>query len=203
MIDANKLKQIQDCKGRLKELVGDEGVLQLALDGIVPHYVIINPLTKEESIWFIPSELNHWFENNYIKYKSGHYTPKFDFIYFNKDLHKPLKEVPFELSKITDLYRLPFENISTPPGIYFLCKDNKIQYVGQASNISKRILTHISEGIKDFTDVYFITCPINRLTELESALIKVFNTPLNQTCKVPPSKKDIEIVNSLIKDFAQ
>jgi len=203
MIDASKLKQIQDCKGRLKEIVGDNGVMQLAKEGILPHYVILNPITKEESIWFIPSEINNWFENNYIKYNSGHFTPKFEFIYFNRDLHKPNKEVPHELSKIKDLYKLPFENISTPPGIYFLCKENSIQYVGQASNISKRILTHISDGIKDFTDVYFITCTLNRLTELESALIRVFNPPLNQTCKIAPSKKDIEIVNLLTKEFAQ
>ena len=68
MIGASRLRRIQNCGGRLKEIVGDEGVIQLAKDGICPHYVMINPITEEETIWFNPSELNEWFEMNFIKY---------------------------------------------------------------------------------------------------------------------------------------
>ncbi len=198
MVDANKLRRVEDCKGRLKEIVGNEGVIQLAKDGICPHYKITNPLNGEESIWFIPSELNNWFENNFIKYNEGHFTPNFTFIHFNKELHNVKGNIPEELSKIKNLYSLPLEHISTPPGVYFLCKNDKIKYIGQASNVSNRIITHIQEGIKDFDCVYFITCPINRLTEIESSLIRYFQPSLNQTCKVSPSIKDIQLVESLL-----
>ncbi len=197
MVDANKLKKIQDCRGRLKEIVGDEGVLQLAKDGICPHYIITNPITKEESFWFVPSEINEWFESNYIRYNEGGFTPSYTFIYFNKDLHKAADGIPEELNKVSDLYHLPIEHIITPPGVYFLCKNKKIQYIGQASNVGSRIITHISDGLKDFDSVYFIACPINRLTEIESALIRYFRPNLNKTCRVSANQKDVSLVESL------
>lgn len=198
MIDSSKLKKIQDCKGRIKEIIGDDGVLQLAKDGVCPHYIITNPLTKEESIWFVPSEINEWFERNYINYREGNFVTKYSFVYFNKDIHKASGKVPDELIKIKNLYHLPIEYISTPPGIYFLCKNNKIRYIGQASNISNRVITHISEGVKDFDSIYFITCPINRLTEIESALIRYLQPDLNLSCKVAPSRKDTLLAESLL-----
>jgi hypothetical protein len=145
MIDANKLKKIQDCKGRLKEIIGDKGVLQLAKDGICPHYLITNPMTNEQTIWFIASELNEWFEVNYINYIKGNFVQNYNFIHFDKDFHKAIGIVPDELLAISNLYQLPIQHLNTPPGIYFLCKKNKIVYIGQASNVSKRIIVQIEE----------------------------------------------------------
>lgn len=198
-MEANKLKSVAECKGRLKELVGDDGILQLAKDGICPHYVITNPLTKEETIWFIPSELNEWLDSNYVRYNEGYFTQKYEFITFNENEYRAYGEVPKELSKISNLYHLPIKDIKTPPGIYFLCKGNEIQYIGQSSNISQRVITHLTEGLKEFENVYFITCPINRLTEVETALIRYYNPPLNKTSNVAPKGKDVFIVNSLLK----
>jgi len=121
MIDVNKLKKVEDCKGRLKEIVGNEGILHLAKEGACPHYIIINPITKEESIWFVPAELNKWLEENFCYYQEGNFTPKYSFLYLNKVLHEP-QSVPQELMMIKDLYHLPIDYVRTPPGIYFLCK---------------------------------------------------------------------------------
>jgi hypothetical protein len=203
MTDANKLRKIQDCKGRLKEIVGDEGVIQLAMDGICPHYVLTNPLTKEESIWFVPSELNYWFEENFIRFQQGNFTPNYQFTYFSKDDCLATGEIPDELHKIQDLYQIPIEHISTPPGIYFLCKGKKIQYIGQATNVASRIVTHIKEGLKDFDKVLFITSPIRRLTEVETALIRYFRPPLNKTCQVSATDRDKVIVASIIYEFEE
>jgi hypothetical protein len=188
VIDANKLKKIQECGGMLKEMVGDEGVLSLAKDGICPHYIITNPITKEESIWFVPSELNQWFEDNYINFNEGGFEQKYTFIHFNKEIHKASGQIPLELSKIKELYHLPIEHVSTPPGIYFLCKEGLIKYIGQAYNVCSRVVAHVNEGIKGFDSVFFITCPINRLTEL------------NKTCKINASQKDIMVVQSILND---
>jgi|694.fasta_scaffold79329_2 hypothetical protein len=200
MLETNKLRKIQDCKGRLKEIVGDEGVLQLAKDGICPHYIITNPITKEESIWFIASEINEWFDKNFVNYRDGLFVQNYTFLHFNKELHKVRGQIPEELSRIKELYHLPMENISTPPGIYFLCKNNKIQYIGQAGNVANRVITHITEGLKDFDSVYFISCSINRLTELESSLIRYFQPELNRTCRINPSQRDVMIVQSMFDE---
>lgn len=196
-MDANKLRKITDCKGRIKEIIGDDGVLKLARDGICPHYIITNPITKEETIWFIPSELNQWFDDNYVRYNQGYFNQIYNFIHFNKDIHSVKSDVPEELSRINNLYHLPIENISTPPGIYFLCKNNKIKYIGQSVNVGSRVITHMNEGIKDFDSVYFISCPINKLTELECALIRYFQPELNKTSKIKSSPKDKELIESL------
>lgn len=197
MIDSSKLRKIQDCKGRLKEIIGDEGVLKLAKDGICPHYIITNPITKEESIWFIPSELNEWFDDNFVTCRKGHFIQNYSFYHFNKELHKVNDKVPDELIRIKDLYRLPIENVSTPPGIYFLCKEGKIKYIGQAVNVAGRIIQHLNEGVKDFDSVYFIACPINQLTQLETSLIRYFQPELNRKSKLGYCDTDEIIYESL------
>jgi hypothetical protein len=191
MISA-KLKSIQDCKGRLKEFIGDEGILSLAKEGICPHYVLKNPSTQEESIWFVPSELNEWIEKNFLLFNEGFLSQKYCFIHFDKTMHKAVGSIPRELESIEDLYELPMQAIYTPPGIYFLCRDAQIQYVGQSTNVLKRILTHISEGVKDFDSVYFITCPKSQLDNLEKELINCYKPPLNKVAYKyyvsPPNK---------------
>lgn len=181
MIDATKLKKIQDCKGRYKEIIGDEDCLKLAHDGILPHYVIINPITKEQSLYFVASEINDWFNSNFIKYNEGYFPQSFHFHFFDKEQHQPTGDIPEELNKISDLYELPMSIINTPPGVYFLCADKVIVYIGQAVNISNRINAHIAQGLKSFNRVFFIPCPINRLNQLESSLIRYFKPPLNKT----------------------
>ena len=197
-IDSAKLRRIEDCKGRLKEIIGNDAIMQLARDGICPHYVITNPITRDESIWFIASELNEWLDNNYLRQVENTFCQKHTFIYFDKEVHKAKGTIPNELSKIKDLYELPIENISTPSGIYFLCKRSELKYIGQATNIALRVGTHVNEGIKDFDSVYFITCPMNQLNELETSLIRYFQPELNRTSRVSPKGTDLELINSLL-----
>ncbi len=192
----DKLKRIDDCKGRLKELVGNDGIIQLAKDGKCPHYVVKNPITGEETMWFIPSEINEWLDENYTTYKEGFVTEKYQFIHFNKEELKAVN-IPPQLSKIKNLYELPLSNINTPPGIYFLCKNQDIQYIGRSVNVAQRIITHVSEGFKDFDSIYFISCSVNYLCDLETSCIRYFNPPYNVTNAKPPSQRDLNIVESL------
>ncbi len=199
MIDTSKLRKIEDCKGKLKEVISNEEIIQLAKSGICPHYILTNPLTKQESIWFVSSEINEWFQSNYVSYREGCFEQNLNFMYFDKIKHRPTSEIPEELSRIVNLFQLPIENISTPSGIYFLCKGKTIQYIGQSYNIAGRVITHKNEGLKDFDKIYFITCAISKLTELESSLIRYYNPPLNRTigdrCK--PRESDILTIESL------
>jgi len=199
MVDINKLRRVEDCKGRLKEIVGDEGVLQLAKDGICPHYILTNPLTKEETIWFLPSELNQWFQDNFARYDSGGFVQEYNFVHFDRELNSPKGEVPVELCKIKELYEIPIQYVNTPPGIYFLCKGGKIQYIGQATNVANRVKAHVSEGVKDFDSVFFITCPVGNLNALESSLIKYFKPEANKALKGEPSESDILSAEALFK----
>lgn len=196
-ISGTKLRKIEDCKGKLKDIIGNEGILHLAKEGICPHYVIINPITKEETIWFIASELNRWLDENYIKHKDGHFTPEYHFIYLDKKLYKPKNDVPEELLKIHNLYQLPIDNIHTPPGVYFLCKDKEIRYVGKSINVAHRLMYHIAENTKEFNAVFYIPCPYSKLTEIESALIRYFR-PMYNTNIGKAREEDDYIINSVM-----
>lgn len=197
MID--KLKKISDCKGKLKQLVGDEGVLQLAKLKICPHYILINPITNEEHIYFDPAELNEWFVENYCKYNEGGINLNYNFHYFDKDLNTAKYDVPIELSQIKDLFELSIEQINTPPGIYFLCLDKKIQYIGKSVTISDRVISHIKENVKQFDKVFYVVCPLNELDSFETALIRYYKPPLNKTYLQNPDENDLLLVKSIIK----
>lgn len=199
--EANKLKRISECKGKLKDVLTDEQIIQLCIDGSCPHYIILNPITKEESIWFIPSELNAWFDSNYILRRDGLVTTTYTFLHFNNSLCDNNGQVPDELTRINNLYKLPIENLTTPAGIYFLCKGKKIQYIGQAVNVGRRIIDHINDGIKEFDNVYFITCHTKQLSEVEKAFIRYFQPPYNKTSLIKPTDFDVNLVNSLMNTF--
>lgn len=198
MINTSNLRKIEGCKGKLKDLIGNEGILKLANEGLCPHYIITNPITKEETIWFMSSEINTWLENNYIKYNKGYDSQNYTFFHFNNNVEKAKLNVPAELSKINDLYHLPIQDINTPPGIYFLCKNDKIQYIGQSVNVASRVMQHIREGMKDFDNVFFITCNVSRLTELESSLIKYLTPPLNKKDNLNLNQNHIMIAESIL-----
>jgi hypothetical protein len=199
MIDASKLKSISDCKGKIKDILNDNDIIALAKNGICPHYLITNPITKEETIWFIPSELNDWFVNTFVQYRQGHFEQKHNFIYFNKYEFKIKSKIPDELLIIDNLFELPIGNIFTTSGIYFLCLDGKIKYIGQAENISARAYTHYKEGIKNFDSVFFITCPKKQLFELENSLIKYFRPEYNIAAKAEIKSNHLDVIKCLSK----
>jgi len=199
MIELSKLKTIEDCHGRLKKFLGSDEIVQLAKDGICPHYVMTNPITKEQSFFFVPSELNEWMAANYIHAVEGKFVPEITFMDFSPI--KPETIIPLELIAIRDLFELPMSRITTPPGVYFLCQDGKIMYIGQSVNVASRIVSHVKEKAKKFNSVFFIPCPINRLDDLEGALIRKYKPELNGNAPVGARGTELEdrILNSLEK----
>lgn len=65
-------------------------------------------------------------------------------------------------------------------GIYFLFQDNELVYVGQAACLDIRLLTHISEGIKQFNRFAWIPCEKENLEYLEAQYILKFLPKYNK-----------------------
>jgi hypothetical protein len=78
--------------------------------------------------------------------------------------------IHFELQHISD--RLVHFKSEVFSGVYFLCKKNKVVYVGKAVSIAARIANHFSEKIKDFDTVFYLPLPKNRIEEVEREFIK-------------------------------
>jgi len=198
MIDSNKLKRVDECKGKLKELIGNEGIIELAQSGICPHYIIKNPLTNEEYFYFIPSELNFWLEENYITYNKGNLELN-TFVNILDVNSAPKSQVPEALYKITNLKEFIVTSEHILPSVYFLCKNGQIQYIGKAVSLASRINQHQNENVKEWDSIFYINCPIGKLNEMESSLIKFYQPILNKTSKKGLSDLHIENVNAIMK----
>jgi hypothetical protein len=91
----------------------------------------------------------------------------------------PIDIVPPGLANIKELQKIPFSAFDSPSGVYFLCKGAEIVYIGQAKSILHRLSSHKRE--KEFDSVYFISCHIDQLTPLETALIHFYRPILNKS----------------------
>lgn len=65
-------------------------------------------------------------------------------------------------------------------GIYFLYKDYKVVYVGQAQILAERLARHYKDDTKEFDQVRYINLPIEHLNDIERAFIKLYNPVLNK-----------------------
>lgn len=78
------------------------------------------------------------------------------------------------------------------PGIYFLMEDSEIVYVGQSTDVARRIIEHVKMG-KLFNKFYALDCSeyhpdgghINWLNEFEASYIAKFKPKLNKA--FPPN----------------
>lgn len=68
-------------------------------------------------------------------------------------------------------------------GVYFLYDDDELVYIGQAYNVSRRIIEHILEGVKKFNRVRYNLVPADSLNEVEFTLIRALRPKYNNTCQ--------------------
>jgi hypothetical protein len=196
-INLNRLRKADECKGFIRKVISPQQLVELAKNKVCPHYLVMNPSTKEEHYYFIPSELEEWLVQNHIKLIDGSFFPEIKFLEFTPI--KPINEIPLEISAIKDLFEIPFEAINTPPGIYFLCLNNMIQYIGQAINIGNRVIHHFKEDKIPFNSIYWIQCPLNRLDALEAALIRKLKPAYNKLVPLRSDKLDELLLTGITK----
>jgi hypothetical protein len=74
---------------------------------------------------------------------------------------------------------LNIKQFETRSGIYFLYNNDELVYIGQAYNLSRRILDHLNEGIKVFNRVRYNIVPVESLNDVETTLISSFKPKYN------------------------
>lgn len=195
MVELNKLRSANELKGSVTRYLTPKQINELATNRSIPHYELINPLTGMTSAWFIREEVEGWLINYFVKYDFK-LMPEIILVNFAEDDYKihPTDIVPAALSFVKPLYKLPIKNLNTPPGVYFLCHQNEIVYVGMAANIGSRFLKHKGENKKEFDSVYFICCHLDQLSKIEAACIKHFKPKYNialSECILTTQDKDI------------
>lgn len=78
---------------------------------------------------------------------------------------------------------LDMKSYYTGPGVYFLYNEGELVYIGQTTNVARRILRHIEEGLKDFDAARYTKVPEDSLSIVEATLIKnlrpIYNIKMN------------------------
>lgn len=201
-IDLNKLRTLEQLKGKIREVFTDDEIKDMVTGHAIPHYILTNPFSGKETILFDQADIHRWVKNNCLREVEPKFEQVLNFREFNHERDRVSEKdaalVPPELSLIKNLYSLPTEYVNTPPGVYFLCYDLEIVYIGQANNIASRICTHISENLKSFNKIFFIPVYKEHLIAVESALIRKYKPKYNQTCNTVITSGDMEIIESIL-----
>lgn len=92
------------------------------------------------------------------------------------------------LAELPGLQAIDLAELHKGRGVYFLMYDNIIVYVGQTINVFSRIQGHISEGTKEFNNVYFLPVPCGDLLAVEKKYILQFLPKYNQETKWAQNK---------------
>jgi len=140
--------------------ISAERIMELAEAKYIPHYSIDNGVPL-----FIQSEVKKWIANNILERVEGRAFP--DYIRLVTEGDKLTKKPPLCLSQIENLAQINAINYGT--GIYFLCKNGTVVYIGQSINPAVRIYNHKKNYA--FEEVFFLSVPKSELDEVESAFI--------------------------------
>ena len=174
--------------------ISAERLIQLADSGYAPHWRIDNG-----SPLFRLGEVKDWLSQNILTRVQGKPLPQAVIVSVTQKRISDYKNVPEELRQIPGLVDITGE--ARRSGIYFLCEDNELLYVGQSVSVSSRISSHHHEG--KFNRVIFMPWPPDDLDSVEGALIRTLRPPLNGKSSNgkmlgPTSKTSDDVIMQLI-----
>ena len=104
-------------------------------------------------------------------------------------------EIPFEISRIDELFKLPKSLFNSGTCIYFLCRDSKVVYVGQAENVHQRLVEHMRTKV--FDSVFYLRVQANKMNKIEAALISHLKPEYNRT-SLNGSNKATSLAHSVL-----
>lgn len=103
--------------------------------------------------------------------------------------------IPIEISRIEELFKLPETLFNSGTCIYFLCNHNKVVYVGQSENVHQRLIEHMRTKI--FDAVFYLRVPANKMNKIESALISYLKPEYNKM-SINDVNKSISLAESIL-----
>lgn len=186
MADVCSLLTPAEMSEKLKGVIAEERLVELAHSQLIPHYTIDN------EIWFGPQETKEWVNHNLIVRHQGKRLDAMSVTVVNvTGTAIGLKSLPIQLRGMAGaLIPMAIESVESAKmsGVYFLCKDGNVVYVGQSVNVAQRVGQHV--GAKTFDSVFFIRVASSDLDYVEGELIRLlcpkYNFSVNG-CLVAPS----------------
>ncbi len=205
-----KLRMAQDLNKKTLEAIGmkllqknKDGVFVMPEDSIIAGY--INNLAEKREIKHY--RLKGEYEEIYL-FDNDEIISDFDIMQVEaKKIPDVIKiqcydekvtasdEIPIEISKIDSLFKLPKTLFNSGSCIYFLCKNERVVYVGQSENVHQRLVEHMKS--KDFDAVFYLRVPAHKMNKIESALISYLKPEYNKS-GLNSGNKDISLAESIL-----
>lgn len=153
---------------KLRGIMTKEEIDLYAAHNWIPHYSY-----GMESVAFNFKEVTEWIRKNLYR-NEGRTLP----INYLRLKHTPVPasvedEPPSVIKDIATLVQVP---AGYPPGVYFLCQDKDIVYVGQSINLGARLAQHVQDKV--FDKVYFL--PTEDYDQVEADYIKMLKPKYNK-----------------------
>ncbi len=166
-----------------------ERVMELTETGYIPHYRIDGDVYR-----FNITEVKRWMRENLTERFEGCVLSGLKIVIPAPEPHSAR---PTALQHIASLQEIP--KYGYQPGVYFLCSNNRVVYVGQSTAPSNRIESHRQQKGDVFDRVFLIPVPKSELNEVESAFIDLLQPSLNGRSNngvvlKPPSDKETDEV---------
>ena len=175
------LRTAEEISMTIKGALSAERVVELAEAGYMPHWRI-----DKGPPMFKLLEVKDWISANLARRIKGLQLPdEIRITYTGTKPDDPLN-VPLEIRDIDGLCDIT-SYVDVGPGVYFLCRDEKVVYIGQSVTPVCRASSHkreISDGSyankKNFNKVFFLPWPESDLDSIEGALIRAIDTEYNR-----------------------
>lgn len=207
MASIGSLLTPEKMSAQLKGIVSAERLLELAESKLIPHCTI------DEVVYFSAGETRKWLNENFVVRHEGVEIGN-GLATIVKVVSPAIKKpaIPVELRAMSHLLiPMELESVESPPisGVYFLCSNEKVVYIGQSVNVANRVGTHF--GFKTFDAVLFLRVPKSDLNYVEGAFIRALQPKYNWTkdgknllapsgCSwrdSQPSSGSVEMVNAM------
>lgn len=160
----------QQAAQSLGNVITLERLIELADAGYAPHYLI-----DGKGPWFKIMELREWFDRNAVQARGGLPMPTRLSLVIPAE-SRPVADAPESIARLTGLRHIDPAHFLCP-GIYFLCVEDEVVYVGQSVNVPARIMTHIQESRRsagktfDPLRIFYLPVPESELLSVESEFI--------------------------------
>jgi len=147
-----------------------EKLLGLCQSGHAPHYRL-----DGKGPWFKKQELSRWAKETLVQHWEGSPLPTAMPVLFHAETKQP-RQPPKEIASVKSLISVASE--AGFSGVYFLCHEGVVVYVGQSVCVAGRLAAHFGSN-KLFDAVWAIPIPKQDLDRVEGAFIRILRPTYN------------------------
>lgn len=175
MVNIGTLKTPMEVSTAINCVVAPERLAELADSGLAPHYIV------DGNVYFGMSEIKEWLNHNWLLRRPGQHIGENFATIVNVVAPTQSKCVlPVALRFMEHLLvPMSLESVENAPicGVYFLCSNDELVYIGQGGNVFNRIGAHFGNKTFDFS--WLMRVPKSDLNFIEHHLIEKFAPKYN------------------------